>query len=207
MAYPIQCGVHVPMSRYFAALSVVLLACPVSFAQGAAPAAASTQSAATSTDNAEVRQFQAIEDKWSEAENRHDQYGLDLILSPLLVNVAANGDITTHDQQVAQAITDSDKLYFLSQKVIAVRMLGDVAVVDGTYLLRHHNGEKLVTDRGVFTHVYQRQRGGWMCVNAQRTLVAENLNSKRGRGKKKKSASTDLGFHVPFFGKTDKGPH
>lgn len=195
-----------PMSRFFAAVSAVLLVCPVAFAQGAAPAATAAASEATSTNNAEVQQFQTIEDKWSQAENKHDQFGLDLVLSPLLVNVAENGDITSHDQQVVQAITNTDRLFFLSQKVISVRMLGDIAVVNGTYLLRHHINEKLVTDRGVFTHVYQRQRGGWMCVNAQRTLVSENSDSRKGKERDKKSSASDLSFHIPFFSKGNKGP-
>lgn len=195
----------VDMNRLLAAVSAFLLICPAVFAQGAAPGPAST--AATSTNSAEIREFQAIEDKWSQAENKHDQYSLDLVLSPLLVNVAENGDITTHDQQVVKAITDDDKMYFLSQKVIAVRMLGNIAVVNGTYLLRHQVNEKVVTDRGVFTHVYQRQPSGWMCVNAQRTLVAENSGSKNGKEKRRKSSAVDLGLHVPFFGKTEKGPH
>lgn len=190
------------MRRLFPAACAVLLICPAAFAQNAVPASASANSAAASTDSGEIREFQAIENKWSQAENKHDQYGLDLVLSPLLVNVAEDGDVTTRNQQVAQAITNDDKLYFLSQKVIAVRMLGDVAVVSGTYLLRHHANEKLVTDKGVFTHVYRRQRGGWMCVNAQRTPVSEIRDSRNGREKDTKSS--DASFHLPFFGKSGK---
>lgn len=193
------------MRCLFPAACAVLLICPVAFAQGAAPATVSAPSAAASTSSAEIRDFQAIEDKWSQAENKHDQFGLDLVLSPVLVNVAENGDVTTRNQQIVQAITNNDKLYFLSQKVIAVRMLGDVALVSGTYLLRHHDvNDKLVTDKGVFTHVYQRQRGDWMCVNAQRTEVSENSDSKNGRGKDAKSSNASLPFHIPIFGRSDK---
>lgn len=194
------------MTRFAAALSAVLLACPVAFAQGAAPAVSPAPTrAAASTSSPDVRLFQEIEDKWSEAENKHDQFGLDLVLSPLLVDVAENGDITTHDQQVVETLNNSDKLYYVSQKVIAVRRLGDVAVVNGTYLLRHHVGEKLVTDRGVFTHVFQQQRGGWRCVNAQRTLVAENSDTRKGREKvDRKTSSASLPFHIPLFTKADK---
>lgn len=191
------------MRCLFPAACAVLLISAVAFAQGAVPASVSENSAAASTGTAEIGAFQSIEDKWSQAENKHDQFGLDLVLSPVLVNVAENGDVTTRNQQIVKTITNSDKLYFLSQKVIAVRMLGDVAVVSGTYLLRHHDAnDKLVTDKGVFTHVYQRQRGDWMCVNAQRTLVSENSDSKNGREKDTKSS--DAGFHLPFFGKSDK---
>ncbi len=77
-------------------------------------------------------QFQKIEDTWSAAVNQHDQYGLENVLSPLFVDVAANGDITTRNQQVVQVITGEDKTIYLMQKVITVRMLGDIAVLNGT---------------------------------------------------------------------------
>jgi ketosteroid isomerase-like protein len=193
------------MMRFFSAVSAVLLVCTVAAAQNAAPVSSPAKSPAASTDSAEIQQFQTIENKWSDAENKHDQFGLDLVLSPLLVDVAANGDITTHDQQVVQAITNQDKMYFLSRRVIAVRMLGDIAVVDGTYLLRHRlDSGQVVTDKGVFTHVFQRQRGGWMCVNAQQTQVAQDSNSKKKHKNDKKSTAGSLPFHVPFFGKGNK---
>ena len=114
------------MNRVFAAVSAALFACSMAVAQNAAPPAASVVSTATTTNPAEIHQFQTIEDKWSTAENQHDQYGLDLVLSPLLVNVGEKGNITTHDQQIVQAITNEDKMFYLAQKVVAVRMLGDV---------------------------------------------------------------------------------
>jgi len=189
------------MIRIFAAFAAILLACPFAAAQGAATAAAA--SSVTSTESPEIRQFQQIEDKWSLAENQHDQYGLDLVLSPLLVNVAADGNVTTHDQQVVQAITNDDKLYFLTQKVIAVRMLGDVAVVNGTYTVRHRVNSSEVVDKGVFTQVFQQTRGGWMCVNSQRTLVREDSNAKT-KNKDKKSSTAEFPFHIPLFMKGDK---
>jgi hypothetical protein len=191
------------MNRFSAALSALLLICPVALAQGAVPTSAAVPSAA-STNSAQVGTFQEIENKWSEAENKHDQFGLDLVLSPLLVNVAENGDITTHNQQVVQALNNSDKLYYLSQKVVAVRMLGDIAVVNGTYLLRHHVNQKLVTDRGVFTHVFERQHGNWKCINAQRTQVAELAPGKKAQAEEKDSSADNSPFHIPFFNRGDK---
>ncbi len=192
------------MTRIFAAVSAVLFACSITVAQGAAPATVSAHPAATSTKPADIHQFQEIENKWSTAENKHDQYGLDLVLSPLLVNVGETGDITTHDQQIVKAISNDDKMFYLAQKVVAVRMLGDVAVVNGTYTLRHRKDSgKVVLDKGVFTHVFQQQRGGWKCINAQRTLVSESLNSKK-KEKNRKSSAKDSSFHIPFFGKGGK---
>lgn len=192
------------MNRFSAAVSALLLICPVAFAQGAVPTSAAVPSAAASTNSAQVRTFQEIENKWSEAENKHDQFALDLVLSPLLVNVAENGDITTHNQQVVQALNNSDKLYYLSQKVVTVRMLGDIAVVNGTYMLRHHVNQKLVTDQGVFTHVFERQHDSWKCINAQRTRVAELARGKKVQAEKKDSSAENSSFHIPFFNHGDK---
>ncbi|HUB00675.1 MAG TPA: nuclear transport factor 2 family protein [Terracidiphilus sp.] len=187
------------MTRLLALCSAALIACSFAAAQNSPPPPAAIQTDATSTGSPEIRQFQQIEDKWSLAINQHDQYGLELVLSPLLVNVAADGDISTRDQQVVQTITNDDKLHYLAQKVIAVRMLGDIAVVNGTYTLRHRVNSSEVVDKGVFTHVFQQTRGGWMCVNSQRTLVREDSNAKNAKNKSKKSSSAALPFHIPIF--------
>jgi len=126
------------MSRFFVCFSALLLLSCVAIAQTPAPTPASTpvQSAVTSAQSPEVTQFQKIEDSWADAVNRHDQYGLELVLSPLFVDVAASGDITTRNQQLVQVMTGEDKTLYLTQKVITVRMLGDIAVANGTYTTR-----------------------------------------------------------------------
>ncbi len=185
---------------------MVLVACWTAEAQspaaGSEPAAAetagqtTTQAASdvTTTASPEVQQFQKVEDKWSEAVNQRDQYGLELVLSPLFVDVSANGDITTRDQQVAQIISSEDKTLHLEQKVITVRMLGDIAVANGTYDLHHKVNSGQVDEKGVFTQVYERARGGWLCINSQRTTLRAEAGAV-----KKKNSTTDAGFHFPLF--------
>jgi hypothetical protein len=85
----------------------------------------------------------------------------------------------------------------MEQRVISVRMLGDVAVVNGTYITRHKSGASdSIEDRGIFTHVYQRVRSNWLCINSQRTVVAEESSAKQ---KVSKKSNADLPFHVPFL--------
>lgn len=197
------------MNRFFACISALLLTSCAAAAQNfnsAAPAPAPTvpaagPSAATSTQATEVAQFQKIEDSWADALNRRDQYGLELVLSPLFVDVSATGDVTTRNQQVAQAITTEDKTLSLTQKVITVRMLGDIAVANGTYTLHHKVNSGQVDDKGVFTHVFERVHGGWACINSQRTLLREDSSVKQ---KKQSAASASEPFHIPFFSKSDK---
>lgn len=196
--------------HFLAYSSAVLLSCSVVFAQASAPtsdpapaaapaqvpAAASAKTGVTSTDTPEVRDFQKIENAWSNAVNLHDQYALELVLSPLFVDVSASGNITTRNQQLALVITGEDKTVHLDQRVITVRMLGDIAVANGTYTLLRKAGSAQVDEKGIFTHVFERLRSGWVCINSQRTLLREDSNAKQ-----KKQTNTEMPFHIPLLGK------
>lgn len=182
------------MSRFAVCFSVLFLS-GVALAQN--PVAA--QQGITSTSTPEVAAFQKIEDTWSNAVNMRDQYSLELVLSPLFVNVSATGDITTRNQQVANLISGDDKTAHMEQRVITVRMLGDIAVVNGTYTYHHKVGSAQVDEKGVFTHVFERVRGGWMCVNSQRTTMPPDPKVKA-----KKQSGSDLPFHIPLFSHGDK---
>jgi ketosteroid isomerase-like protein len=193
------------MNRIFACFAALLLSCCAASAQNTDPAVpvapTPAPSAASSTQAASIAQFQKIEDSWADAVNRRDQYGLELVLSPLFVDVSATGDVTTRNQQVVQAITVDDKTLYLTQKVVTVRMLGDIAVANGTYTLHHKVNTAQVDDKGVFTHVFERVRGGWVCINSQRTLLRQDSNVKQ---KKQSSATASEPFHIPFFSRNDK---
>jgi hypothetical protein len=189
------------MTRFLVCFSAFLLICCASDAQKPVPAAAPVPSSVTSTASPEILQFQKIEDSWSTAVNERDQYGLELVLSPLFVDVSATGDITTRNQQVATVITGEDKTIHLDQRVITVRMLGDIAVANGTYALHHKVGSAEANEKGIFTHVYERSHGGWLCINSQRTVLREDSNAKQ-----KKQSNAELPFHIPLFSKSDKGP-
>src|SRR5580658_9996707 len=197
------------MKRYFACISVVLLACGIAAAQTSSPDAAppappvAAEPGVTSTVSPEVAQFQKIEDSWSDAVNRRDQYALELVLSPLFVDVSAQGDVTTRNQQVVQVISGQDKSAYLTQKVITVRLLGDIAVANGTYTLHHKVNAAEVDEKGIFTHVFERVRAGWLCINSQRTVLRQDSSNS---SKQKKPSSAEEPFHIPFFSKGDKGP-
>ena len=198
------------MTRSLLFFPAVLFASCAVFAQNAAPGQGSDPatppaprpiaSNVTSDVSPEIKEFQKIEDTWSTAINSRDQYSLELVLSPLFVDVSASGDITTRNQQLAQLITGEDKTMHLEQKVITVRMLGDTAVVNGTYVLHHKTTSGQVDEKGVFTHVFERLRGGWVCVNCQRTLLREDTPGK----KKKSSSDAEMPFHIPLFSRSEK---
>lgn len=185
------------MNHFSACLSALFLSSSFVAAQTPAPSvpAATPPTGVTTTSSPEAMQFQKIEDAWSNAVNQHDQFALENVLSPLFVDVAANGDITTRNQQIVQVISGEDKTVWLTQKVITVRMLGDIAVANGTYILHHKAGSQPVDEKGVFTHVFERTHGGWMCINSQRTVLRQDT------GGKQKKNSTAEPFHIPFLSK------
>jgi ketosteroid isomerase-like protein len=195
------------MNRPFFSFSAVFLLCCVARAQNPSsdPASGSVPAAApagvTETVSPEIALFQKIEDGWSDAVNRHDQYGLELVLSPLFVDVSASGDVTTRNQQVALALSSEDKTLYLTQKVVTVRMLGDIAVANGTYTLHHKVGSSPVDEKGIFTHVFERTHGGWLCINSQRTVLRQDASARQ-----KKPSTTEMPFHIPLFSRGDKGP-
>ncbi len=195
------------MNRFLPCFAAAVFLCCAATAQNPAPepaasaSPASPQEGVTNTVSPEVAQFQKIEDSWSDAVNRHDQYGLELVLSPLFVDVSSSGDVTTRNQQVVQVISGDDKTVYLTQKVITVRMLGDIAVVNGTYTLHHKVNSVPVDEKGIFTHVFERVRGGWLCINSQRTVLRQEMSTKQ-----KKASTAEMPFHIPLFSKSDKGP-
>jgi len=182
------------MKRGFACSCLIFLMSWTSYSQnGGTPV---VQPTATSAESPEKLEFQKIEDTWSAAINDRDQYGLELVLSPLFVDVSASGDITTRNQQVASVLNGEDKTIHLEQRVITVRMLGDIAVANGTYALHHKVSAGPVDEKGVFTHVFERTRGGWLCINSQRTVLREDTTTRQ-----KKKSEAELPFHIPLFSK------
>jgi hypothetical protein len=141
-------------------VSVIFFAIPQSFAQGI--------SASQATLLTDKQTFQQIEDRWSEAINKRDQYALELVLSPEMIDISATGTVTTRDQQIAMVLRRNEPL-LLNQGVVNVLSFGEIAVVIGSYVEQPRAKEKMVRRSGMFTHVYRKFRGRWSCINAQRT--------------------------------------
>lgn len=145
----------------------------------------------------EVVQFQKLEDKWSEAIEKRDQYGLELLMSPVFIDISSAGEVTTRDQQVALLFQkNAPEPVSMEQRVVNVRVIEDVAVVDGTYIVKRKQNGVIHEERGIFTHIYQHARGNWICVHAQRTAVVEQADQKP---KSTKKSNAELPFRIPLF--------
>jgi ketosteroid isomerase-like protein len=144
--------------------------------------------------------MQKVEDQWSEALAKRDQYGLELVLSPRFVDISASGEVRSRNQEIAYVLTKFPDLISLEQKVVSVRLAGDVAVVNGTYILRRRTSGSPVDEKGVFSHVFQRNRTAWQCINAQRTIVVEQAVDKKS-GETAKKSNAELPFRIPLLHK------
>lgn len=144
----------------------------------------------------EIKEFQGYEDQWSNAVVKNDQYTMEFLLSPLFVDISSTGDVTTRNQQIAELFQKGEEPVSLQQRVVSVRMFGDTAVVSGTYIVRVRANGNLREERGIFTHVYNRSRMRWACVNAQRTAV---VDLTPGKQKAQKKSDAPEPFHIPLL--------
>jgi hypothetical protein len=167
-----------------------------------------SQQPSSSAQPPEIAQFQKLEDQWSEALMKRDQYALENLMSPAYVDISSGGDITTRNQQIALLYEKSGpQPVSMEQRVVNVRTIEDVSVVDGTYIQKWKVNGVMHEERGIFTHVYQHARGNWVCVNSQRTPVVEQGDEKVNKQAAKKS-NAELPFHIPllFKGKDSTQP-
>ena len=189
----------------FASATAILL-----FVPGAIPFSCAQASGQGDRIRAEavLREMQQVEDSWDGAITKRDQYALENVLSPQLVDVAATGDVTTRDQDVAKLFVKDALPASLKQTVLNVRTIGDNAkVVNGTYVMHWVAGSGApsgtpasIDEKGIFTQVFQLVNGRWICVNSQRTVVAEQaptVKTKAAAPRAKSNAAEP--FHIPLI--------
>lgn len=123
---------------------------------------------------------------------------MELLLAPSFVNISAGGSVSTRNQVIAEMFDHSTgDLLSMEQRAVNVRVLGDMALVEGTYVIHYKAGTHTIDERGVFTHAYERTRANWICVNAQRTAVFDQPDEKQKQAGKKSAAA--LPFHIPLI--------
>src|ERR1700677_3593831 len=138
----------------------------------------------------EFKEMQQVEDRWSDAVTKRDQYALELVLAPQFIGISATGDVTTRNQQIANLLVKNSGLDSLSQKVVSARFVGEVAIVNGTYVMSWKTDKGPVLEKGIFSHVFEHVRSNWLCLNSQRTVVAED-SKRAATPEKPKSKRSD----------------
>jgi ketosteroid isomerase-like protein len=180
------------MRRFFVTLCLLLPATLLPAQQAAGSPAPQTNNSAAQA--AQIHEMQQVEDRWADAVTKRDQYALELVLAPQFIGISASGDVTTRNQQIARLVMKSSAAAeSLEQKVVTVRFVGDVAIVNGTYVLTWKGEKGPVLEKGIFTHVFEHIRTTWLCLNSQRTVVAEQT----GNGKAKTKRDSEIAEPLP----------
>lgn len=152
-----------------------------------------------------VREFQKIEDQWSTSRVKQDQFTLETILSPVFVDISSTGAVMTRNQVVASMFEkDVPQVTLMEQRVVSVRMIEDIAIVDGTYIEETKLDGITREQRGVFTHIYQHVREVWKCVQSQRTALPVAVQDSGEKKKSRKTSDAAEPFHIPLFYKGAK---
>jgi ketosteroid isomerase-like protein len=168
---------------------------------GAIAAAQATKAAAVPP---EFREMQQVEDRWDDAITKRDQYGLELVLAPQYIGISASGDVVTRNQQISHLFVKNSGPQSLEQKVVSVRFVGEVAIVNGTYVMTWKGEKGPVLEKGIFSHVFEHVRNNWLCLNSQRTVVTEESKGTAAKEKPKlKPSNAELPMHIPLV---YKGP-
>jgi ketosteroid isomerase-like protein len=154
----------------------------------------------------EIAQMQAVEDTWNAAVSKHDQFALENLLARDYVGISAEGDVTTRNQQISHLFVAGAEPVSLTQKVIGARLLGDLAVVNGTYVMEWQGAsdQRKVAEKGIYTHVFRKNSAGnWQCINSQRTVVATEDERKKKAAAPASKSNAALPLHIPLI---YKGP-
>lgn len=152
-----------------------------------------------------ITEFQKIEDQWSVSIVKQDQFTLETILSPTFANISSKGDVMTRNQVVASLFEKGvPQMTMMEQRVVNVRVIEDIAVVDGTYIEKTKLNGIVRERRGVFTHIYQHVREGWKCVQSQRTALPVPVDEKKKKKRPEKHSKASEPFHIPLIYKGAK---
>ena len=134
------------------AISLLLLAC------------ASSGLAQKNPHAGDESQIIALEHSWNQAELQHAPSALDLFLSDDFIITQPDGSLM-NKQQFKDSVADKSYRYdMLTSGDFKVRILGDTALVTGSY---HEKGKdkRVPFDRwGRFTDTWLFEKGKWVCV-------------------------------------------
>lgn len=141
--------------------------------------------AAAPAASPELAQFQQLEDKWAAAIASKDQYTLELLLAPSYVGISSMGGVADRNEEIAHLFSKDAAGHTVDLKAVSVRVSGEFAVVNGTYIQHPKDKWDGVEEKGIFTQVFERGKNGWLCINAQRTIVV-NQALQKGKSQQKK---------------------
>jgi ketosteroid isomerase-like protein len=113
----------------------------------------------------------ALEYAWDQAQERGDVKALSAIFDNALVFVDYDGKILTKTEYLARVKSDSTHLQQVVTESMNVQVLGNTAIVVGTYRVKGVENGKPYLRRRRFVDTWMRMSEHWVCVAAEATPI------------------------------------
>jgi ketosteroid isomerase-like protein len=128
-------------------------------------------SQAQAKPDGEQTKILALENAWNQAEEHKDIKALEELLDPTLVYIDYDGSIMDKTQFIASIKAPQLNPEQIVNESMTAHVYGDSAVVTGVYREKGVNNGKPYLRHGRFTDTWVFQRGTWVCVASQSTLM------------------------------------
>jgi len=115
----------------------------------------------------------ALETAWNHAEQSKDVAALDQLLASSLVYVDYDGSLQNKAQFLATTKSESLHPEQITNDEMTAHVYGDAAVVTGVYREKGISKGKSYSRRGRFTDTWVKEKGTWLCVASQSTLMSK----------------------------------
>lgn len=113
----------------------------------------------------------ALEYAWDQAQERGDTKALSAIFHNSLTFVDYDGKILTKTEYLARVKADSSHLQQIVTESMNVQVLGNTAIVAGTYRAKGVEDGKPYLRRRRFVDTWMLMNGRWVCVAAEATPI------------------------------------
>lgn len=114
----------------------------------------------------------ALESAWNLAEENKDINALDQLLADTLVYTDFDGAFMNKAQFLTSVKNSTPNSDQITNNDVTVHLYGDSAIVTGSYREKGIVKGKSVLRRGRFTDSWVNQKGTWLCVASQSTLIS-----------------------------------
>jgi hypothetical protein len=119
-------------------------------------------------------QIVALENLWNSAQSTHNNLQLETLLGDTFVDTEADGMVMNKGQFLAYIKNPSVKHTSMTNSDVQVNVLGNAAIVTGSYHDRGTEDGKPYEVHGRFTDTWVQVNGQWKCVASVSTPIAKN---------------------------------
>jgi ketosteroid isomerase-like protein len=116
----------------------------------------------------------ALENAWNEAEKNKDAKAIAGLLAPTFFFTDSDGSFMDKNQYLASILEAGYRPDQIVNDSMDVHAYEHAVVVTGTYKEKGAEKGKPYSRRGRFTDMWVQEKGGWLCMASQETLITSH---------------------------------